>query len=81
MIVRVLFHSYFRDLTGCPEITREDVDGTRLGELLEQLQNEFPRLKAMERSTLLAVGLEYQSRDYQLMDGDEVSMFPPVQGG
>jgi molybdopterin converting factor small subunit len=35
----------------------------------------------MQNSTLIAVGVEYQSRDYVLKDGDEVSLFPPVQGG
>jgi molybdopterin converting factor small subunit len=41
----------------------------------------FPKLGAMKKSTLLAVGVEYQSRDYVLKEGDEVSLFPPVQGG
>ena len=35
----------------------------------------------MQNSTLLAVGVEYQTRDYVLQPGDEVSLFPPVQGG
>ncbi|HZQ47864.1 MAG TPA: MoaD/ThiS family protein, partial [Verrucomicrobiae bacterium] len=26
-------------------------------------------------------GVEYQPRDYVLKPGDEVSLFPPVQGG
>ena len=41
----------------------------------------FPKLAAMKKSTLLAVGVDYQPRDYVLQDGDEVSLFPPVQGG
>jgi len=27
------------------------------------------------------VGVDYQPRDYVLQNGDEVSLFPPVQGG
>ncbi|HMJ66207.1 MAG TPA: MoaD/ThiS family protein [Candidatus Binatia bacterium] len=30
---------------------------------------------------LVGVGLEYAARDYQLREGDQVSLFPPVQGG
>ena len=30
---------------------------------------------------LVAVGVDYQGRDYVLQEGDEVSIFPPVQGG
>jgi molybdopterin converting factor small subunit len=81
MKVRVLFHSYFRELTGHGELERELPAGSTLADLVSSLQREFPRLKAMERSTLLAVGVEYQKGEYALREGDEVSLFPPVQGG
>ena len=48
---------------------------------LEQLLKDYPKLKPMRKSTLLAVGVDYQPRDYVLKDGDEVALFPPVQGG
>jgi molybdopterin converting factor small subunit len=41
----------------------------------------FPKLAAMQKSMLVAVGVEYQDRSYVLQNGDEVSLFPPVQGG
>ena len=52
-----------------------------LGQLYRQLMTRFPKLGAMEKSTLMAVGVDYQGRDYVLREGDEVSLFPPVQGG
>ena len=81
MKVTVTFHSYFRELTGCAQVHEEMREGTRLDELLERLRQRFPKLKPMERSTLTAVGVEYESGDYVLKDDDEVSLFPPVQGG
>ena len=81
MKVTVTFHSYFRELTGCGEVHEEVREGMKLGELLTQLRERFPKLKPMERSTLTAVGVEYESGDYVLKEGDEVSLFPPVQGG
>ena len=81
MQVSVQFHSYFKDLTGCGQ-TVETLDaGTTLGALHEKLMACFPKLAQMKKSTLIAVGLDYQARDYVLRDGDEVSFFPPVQGG
>jgi molybdopterin converting factor small subunit len=81
MQVHVQFHSYFKDLTGCAH-TRETVSaGSTLGALHDQLMARFPKLAAMKKSTLLAVGVDYQPRDYLLQEGDEVSLFPPVQGG
>lgn len=55
--------------------------GSTLGDLLDRLHARFPMVAAMQKSTLVAVGVEYQPRDYVLKDGDEVSLFPPVQGG
>lgn len=81
MLIRVQFWSYFKDLTGCPQASEEVPDGTTLEAFLQRLQGRFPKLVAMQNSTLIAVGVEYQGRDYVLKAGDEVSLFPPVQGG
>jgi len=81
MRIKVLFHSYFKDLTGCAGTLETIAEGVTLGVLHEQLAAQFPKLGAMRKSTLLAVGVDYQPRDYVLKEGDEVSLFPPVQGG
>jgi MoaD family protein len=81
MRVQVQFYSYFRDLTGCPQTLETAEEGTTLAELLKKLFQRFPKLAAMEKSMLVAVGMDYQARDYVLKEGDEVSLFPPVQGG
>jgi len=81
MRITVCFHSYFKDLTGCAETTEALPDGVTLGALHEKLAARFPKLAAMKNSTLVAVGVDYQPRDYVLKEGDEVSLFPPVQGG
>jgi len=81
MQVCVLFHSYFRELTGCRQTAETVAAGCTLGALHEKLATRFPKLNALRKSTLMAVGVNYQPRDYVLMDGDEVSLFPPVQGG
>ena len=81
MKVKISFYSYFKDLTGCPQTTEDLVPGATLGDLFGQLVTRYPRLREMQKSVLMAVGVEYQTRNYQLQDGDEVSLFPPVQGG
>jgi molybdopterin converting factor small subunit len=81
MNINVTFYSYFRELTGLAQACETLPEGSTLGELHDRLQVRFPKLAAMARSTLIAVGVEYQDRDYQLKEGDEVSLFPPVQGG
>ena len=81
MNIRITFYSYFKELTGVGTTTEALVEGVTLGELFERLTGRYPQLEPMQRSTLMAVGVDYQTRDYILKDGDEVSLFPPVQGG
>ena len=81
MRVSVHFYSYFKDLAGCAQADESADDGSSLADLLKKVFERFPKLAAMERSMLVAVGMDYQPRDCVLKDGDEVSLFPPVQGG
>lgn len=81
MQVPVHFYSYFKDLAGCSETTVTLEDNSTLEDLLQEVGARFPKLAAMKKAMLTAVGVEYQGRDYVLNAGDEVSLFPPVQGG
>jgi molybdopterin synthase catalytic subunit len=81
MRVSVSFYSYFKELTACGQTSEELPPGSTLGDLLKMLCVRFPKLEAMKKSMLVAVGVDYQDRNYALKEGDEVSLFPPVQGG
>lgn len=81
MQVTVHFYSYFKELTGCTDTTEVVGDAATIGQLVQQLHARFPKLVSMQNSTLIAVGVDYQDRNYQLKEGDTVSLFPPVQGG
>jgi molybdopterin converting factor small subunit len=81
MQVVVHFHSYFKERAGCAQTTQALADGGTIADLLRGLEAGIPQFTAMQKSMLIAVGVEYQKRDYVLKPGDEVSLFPPVQGG
>jgi molybdopterin converting factor small subunit len=81
MRVTVCFYSYFKDLTGCAQVTETLPAGSTLEALFQRLVLRFSKLAGMEKSMLMAVGVDYQDRTYVLKEGDEVSLFPPVQGG
>jgi MoaD family protein len=81
MEIPVHFYSYFKDLTGCVETSATLPDDSTINDLLKQLIARYPKLAAMQNSTLIAVGVEYQEKSYVLKEGDVVSLFPPVQGG
>jgi molybdopterin converting factor small subunit len=79
--IRVHFYSYCKELTGTASVLETVEPGGRIEDLLHRLIVRFPRLAAARKSLLTAVGVDYQGADYVLKEGDEVSLFPPVQGG
>jgi molybdopterin converting factor small subunit len=81
MRIPVTFYSYFKELAGCESSVEELPPGATVEELHAGLMARFPKLAPMKRSTLIAVGVSYEPRDYVLKEGDEVALFPPVQGG
>ncbi len=81
MRVTVHFYSYFRDLAGCAQAEETLPSDSTIEHLWQKLEMRFPNLAAMQKSTLSAVGVDYRDRNWILKDGDEVSLFPSVQGG
>ena len=81
MKVPVTFHSYFKDLAGTTNCVIELNNDRTIAELMRHIYDRFPKLQPLRKSTLIAVGVEYQRDDYKIQEGDEVSLFPPVQGG
>jgi molybdopterin converting factor small subunit len=81
MKLRVKFFSYFRDLAGCDEAWLEVAEGATVKELLEAAGARFEGLAKARNCALVAVGVDYAERERVLKEGDDVAMFPPVQGG
>lgn len=81
MQIRVHFYSYCKELAGSDSIAETIAPGSRIADLLQTLFARHPKLAAAQKSLLIAVGVDYQGPDYVLQEGDEVSLFPPVQGG
>jgi len=79
--ITVQFFSFLRQRTGQNEAALELPDGSTVGDALTQLQAKFPQLKEAEKTTLIAIGVEFATRSSQLRDGDVLSLMPPLQGG
>lgn len=81
MKVTVQLFAQLRDLAGSKTIDVDLVEGTAVSELLQQIYARFPALHSHNKTILVAAGLEFVDRNYELKPGDEVSIMPPVQGG
>lgn len=75
------FYSWFKDMTHCSDTVVSVTPNATIRDLKAAIFQQFPKLSAVEKSMLVAVGVDYQNNDYVLREGDEVSLFPPVQGG
>ena len=81
MNVRVQFYSQLRDLSGVAELDVDLAERSTVRELLENIYEQKPALRAHDKSILVGAGVEFVDRDYVVQPGDEISIMPPVQGG
>ena len=81
MKVRAQFYAQLRDLVGSREMDVDLAEGATVGDLLDQIYAQQPKLRPHDKSILIGAGVEFVDRDYKLKPGDEISIMPPVQGG
>jgi len=81
MKVRVRFFSHLRELVGTSQTDVEVAEGSRVSDLLEQLYQRCPKLRSHDKAILVAAGIEFVGRDYNLKPSEEIAVMPPVQGG
>ena len=55
--------------------------GSSLDTIFEHYAREFPRLRELRASTVLALNQQFTKAPALVADGDEVAMLPPVSGG
>jgi MoaE-MoaD fusion protein len=70
-----------RDITGRSEEAIEVDPGARLDTIFERYAGEFPRLKALSSSIVLASNQQFCDRSEIVRENDEIAFLPPVSGG
>jgi molybdopterin synthase catalytic subunit len=82
MRVRVLFFGILKDITG--KSTDEFEPGgaaPSVGGVFDHYAGEYPRLREMASSIVLARNREFAAAAAPVEDGDEIAFLPPVSGG
>jgi MoaE-MoaD fusion protein len=79
--VKVLFFGMLRDIVGRAEDQIELEDGARLESVFERYASQFPRLKDLASSIVLASNHQFCDRSVAVHEGDEIAFLPPVSGG
>ena len=81
VLIKVLFFGVLKDVTGHAADQIDVPAGANVGVVFEHYAALFPKLRAMERSILLARNEQFARPSEPLAEGDEIALLPPVSGG
>lgn len=79
--VRVLFFGGARDATGHEETDIALKSPANAESARTQILSQYPDLQRFGNALLFAVNQEYAGPEREILDGDELAVFPPVSGG
>ena len=79
--MKVLFFGMLKDMVGRAEDQLDLETSATLGGVFDHYSRQFPRLREMAGSILLARNQEFAAPATQIADGDEIAFLPPVSGG
>jgi len=79
--ITIQLFSFFRQLTGQNDLPLDLPESATVADALTLLHARFPQLKEADKTTLIAIGVEFATRTTKLRDGDVLSLMPPLQGG
>ena len=79
--VKVLFFGVLKDVAGRAEDHLNLEPGATVGRIFDQYCGEFPRMREMGGSILLARNHEFAEPSAAVAEGDEIAFLPPVSGG
>lgn len=80
MVIQLKLFSSMRKAIGQANIQWEQpVENAQ--QLWEALLDQYPELKPLSASRVVAVNRQHVELNHPLNDGDEVAFFPPVSGG
>ena len=81
MNLHVLLFARARDLAGCESIAVDLPAGATVADLRRRVVVLHPRLTNLADKCAVAVDAEFADDDWELREGAEIALLPPVSGG
>ena len=79
--VELLLFAVLRDIVGADQKELRLPEGTRAGDVWQQLRREHQQLADYVSPPMTAVNESYAPPETELRDGDRIAFIPPVSGG
>jgi molybdopterin synthase catalytic subunit len=70
-----------KDIVGRSQDSLEVAPGSSLDSIFEHYAVEYPKLRDLRASTVLALNQQFSNGQTFVTEGDEVALLPPVSGG
>ncbi|MCX8137432.1 MoaD family protein [Pyrobaculum aerophilum] len=81
MKIHIKYFSALRDITGKTSETIEIPNGYTLGDVINWFFKNYPKAEVFKEELLVLVNGRSLDWSYELKEGDEVALMPPVSGG
>jgi MoaE-MoaD fusion protein len=79
--VKVLFFGQLKDIAGRSEDAAEIQAGATLETLFDHYASQFPRMRDLRPSIVIARNHQFAHSATPVSEGDEIAFLPPVSGG
>ena len=81
MLVKVKLIGRYKDITGKQEIKLEILDGNTIWHVVDVFVKQYPKIEKDKKFIMVSKNNTYTTIDANIMDGDEITLSPPVVSG
>ena len=81
MLVKVKLIGRYKDITGKQELELEVINGDTIWHVVGVLIKQYPKIEKDKKFIMVSKNNIYTTIDAKIMDGDEITLSPPVVSG
>jgi len=81
MLVKVKLIGRYKDITGKQELELEILNGDTIWHVVDVLITQYPKIEKDKKFIMVSKNNIYTTIDAKIMDGDEITLSPPVVSG
>ncbi len=81
MLIKVKLIGRYKDITGKQELKLEILNGDTIWHVVDVLIKQYPKIEKDKKFIMVSKNNIYTTIDAKIMDGDEITLSPPVVSG
>jgi len=81
MLVKVKLIGRYKNITGKQELELEILNGDTIWHVVDVFIKQYPKIEKDKKFIMVSKNNVYTTIDAKIMDGDEITLSPPVVSG